>query len=325
MNFKDFYPRTLADLVGKPRLKKRLRTHLIASLKKSSPFPHSLLYGPPGLGKTAVPHAIASEMKVGLKYVSAPSLNKVGHLISALVNLEEGDILLLDEIHRLPRAVEEVLYKVLDSSRVSVVIGSGVSGRVLDIDIAPFSLFGTTTLLHRVSSPLRSRFQIVERLDFYSEKEMLSMARRYAGLLSMDLKDELLVLISNRARGTPRNLINLLKNLHDFVIANSWDFASLDSDRLNEFFENFGIYEYGLTSLDIEYIRTLYEDFSKGPVGIETIATSLGEDPSTLESEVEPFLLRLGFIKRTRRGRVLTPSGENFYKGFQFNTFQKRL
>ncbi len=319
------YPERLEQFFGKERLKKRIRTHIMASLKKKEPFPHTLLYGPPGLGKTAIPRVVASEMGVGFKYISAPSLSKVGHIISVLVNLEENDILLLDEIHRLPRAVEEILYKVMDDGKVSVIIGSGVSGKVVDINIPSFTLFGTTTMLHRVSSPLRSRFQIVERLDFYSPSEMLAMAKFYSESFSLKLPEEVLKVITWRSRGTPRNLVNLLKNLRDFILAEGIDGSSLTLEKIEEFFRNFGVYEYGLTSLDMKYIEVLLENFSGGPVGIETLSSALGEEPSSIESEVEPFLMRMGFIRRTRRGRVVTSKGLSFYKGFQSKRFLERL
>lgn len=301
---KSIRPVSLDEYVGQEKIKENLRIFIQAAKMRNEPLDHVLLYGPPGLGKTTLAHIIANEMGSNIKTATGPSIEKSGDLAAILSTLEPGDVLFIDEIHRIPSFIEEILYSAMEDFTINIVIGTEGKSRSVKIDLPPFTLVGATTRAGDLSSPLRDRFGIVNKLEFYSDEELGDIVKRTSHVLDMNIDDDAAVELAKRSRKTPRIANRLFKRVRDFALVEGTgriDLAiTLNAlDRLN-------VDKYGLDTIDIEYLEALINKFNGGPVGVETISTAIGEEITTIEDVVEPFLLQEGFIKRTRSGRVAT-------------------
>lgn len=305
----DFLDQTLRpsawdEYIGQENIKKNLKILLSAAREREHPPEHLLFYGPPGLGKTTLAHLIAKETESQMKSTSGPAIEKIGDLASILTNLSSGDILFIDEIHRLNKSIEEVLYPAMESGSLDIIIGKGPSARTIQLELPPFTLIGATTRVAMISSPLRSRFSGgVFRLEFYSPEEIMAIIRRSAKILGVYLDKPAEKAIAERSRFTPRTANYLLKRARDYAQISKKD---LDEKIVNEAFQLLGIDSFGLNSSDISLIRTIAKKFGGGPVGLGTLAASLAEEEATIEEFNEPYLLQMGFIERTPRGRILT-------------------
>lgn len=295
-------PQSLKEYVGQDEITSNLKVFIEASKIRNESLDHVLLYGPPGLGKTTLAHIIANELGVNIKTASGPSIEKSGDLAAVLSTLEPGDVLFVDEIHRMPKFIEEILYPAMEDFEMDLVLNSDGKSRNIKIDLPPFTLVGATTRAGDISSPLRDRFGIISKLQYYSEEELLSIVTRTSRVLEMPIEKEAARLIAKRCRKTPRIANRLFKRVRDFALVNGDEKITLE--LCDSSLKRLKVDEYGLDSIDIEYLTSLITKFNGGPVGVETIATSIGEEVSTIEDVVEPFLLQEGFIKRTPRGRV---------------------
>ncbi len=295
-------PQSLDEYVGQKEITDNLRVFIKASKIRNESLDHVLLYGPPGLGKTTLAHIIANELGVGIKTASGPSIEKSGDLAAILSTLEPGDVLFIDEIHRMPKFIEEILYPAMEDFEMDLVLNNDGKSRNIKIDLPPFTLVGATTRAGDISSPLRDRFGIISKLQYYTEDELLKIVTRTSKVLNMPIASDAARLIAKRCRKTPRIANRLFKRVRDFALVSGAD--KIEYDMANESLKRLKVDEYGLDSIDIEYLKSLITKFNGGPVGVETIATSIGEEVSTIEDVVEPFLLQEGFIKRTPRGRM---------------------
>lgn len=292
------------EYIGQENIKKNLHILLNAAKEREHPPEHLLFYGPPGLGKTTLAHLIAKETSSQMRSTSGPAIEKVGDLASILTNLSPGDILFIDEIHRLNKTIEEVLYPAMESRSLDIIIGKGPSARTIQLDLPPFTLIGATTRVAMISSPLRSRFSGgVFKLEFYNTNEIMSIIKRSADILGISLEKSAAQTIAERSRFTPRTANYLLKRARDFAQINKKD---IDQDVVNESFKLLGIDNVGLNASDKTLLETIAKKFAGGPVGLNTLAASLSEEEATIEEFNEPYLLQMGFIERTPRGRVLT-------------------
>ncbi len=297
-------PQRLEEFIGQQKIKENLRIYIGAARERKESLEHILLYGPPGLGKTTLANIVASEMGVSVKTTSGPAIERPGDLAAILTNLQEGDILFIDEIHRLNRTVEEVLYPAMEDFELDIVIGKGPSARSIRIDVAKFTLIGATTRVGLLSAPLRDRFGIIERLEFYTPEELDIIIRRAASILNSPIDTPAAIEISKRSRGTPRIANRLLKRVRDWSqIKNE---GKIETEIIHEALLSLGIDSFGLDDLDRKYLHSIISKFHGGPVGVETIAASIAEDADSIEDVVEPYLLQLGFIERTARGRQVT-------------------
>lgn len=310
----DFHPKTFDDYLGQKELKTKLQLYCHAAKMRQEPLDHLLLFGPPGLGKTTLAQIMAHVMNVGIKICNGPMLERTGDMVSLLSALEPREILFIDEIHRMPTAVEEVLYNAMEHFRVDVIVGQGPGAKSINLPIHPFTLIGATTKSGMISAPLQSRFGITERLDYYSESDLQEIIVQNADFLQVKLSPESALLIAGCARGTPRIAKKLLRRVRDFAQIHNNNHAT---DILVQESLNFlGIDPQGLNKLDHKIIATLVEH-GGGPLGLETLASLVGEDSQTIEEVYEPFLMRKGFIERTPRGRQIP------HKKFQTLLLQK--
>lgn len=297
-------PKTLADFVGQPRLKQSLNLALEASKKRNEPIDHVLLYGPPGLGKTTLAHIIASEQGGNLHITTGPALTRAGDLAALLTNLEEGDVLFIDEIHRLNKVVEETLYSGMEDNRLDLVLGKGPAARTVSVDLKPFTLVGATTRFGALSGPLRSRFGIINKLEYYDVTDLSSVLKRSASILKIKLEGLSSIELAKRARGTPRIANRLLRRARD--TAQIHYNGILSDQAVAETVKLLEIDELGLDASDRDLLTRIIIHHRGGPVGVETLASALSEDSGTIEEVYEPFLIQLGLLARTKGGRVVT-------------------
>ena len=300
-------PKTLAEYEGQPKVRDQMQLFVDAARNRSEPLDHTLIFGPPGLGKTTLANIIAHEMGASLKSTSGPVLERAGDLAAILTNLEEGDVLFIDEIHRLSASVEEVLYPAMEDYQLDIMIGEGPAARSIKLDLPAFTLVGATTRAGLLTSPLRDRFGIVQRLEFYSEADLAKIVNRSAGLMGIECEAEGASEIAKRSRGTPRIANRLLRRVRDFaeVRADGVITLKVSDDALNLLHVD----ARGFDQMDRKLLSILANHFNGGPVGIESLATSLGEERGTLEEVIEPYLIQQGYLHRTPRGRTLTPAG----------------
>lgn len=297
-------PQSFDEYIGQTDLKKNLKVFVGAAKLRNETLDHVLLYGPPGLGKTTMSMIIANEMGTHLKATTGPSIEKTGDLVAILTSLEPGDVLFIDEIHRLNKVVEEILYPAMEDFYVDVVIGKEASTRSIRIDLPPFTLVGATTRAGDLSAPLRDRFGIVSKLEYYNESELTAIIDRTSQVYHMDMDEQAKSELARRSRGTPRIANRLFRRVRDFAQYNGDDMIT--KSRTIEALQSLKVDELGLDDVDHKYLLGIIQRFRGGPVGLEAIAASIGEEPLTLEDVYEPYLLQKGLIKRTPRGRVVT-------------------
>lgn len=305
-------PKTLDDYLGQEKVKEQLKIFIEAAKNRNEQLDHVLLYGPPGLGKTTLASIIANEMNVNLRITSGPAIEKSGDLAAILTNLEENDILFIDEIHRINRSVEEILYSAMEDFCLDIIIGKGPSARSIRLDLPKFTLVGATTRAGMLTNPLRDRFGVICKLEYYNTEELTEIVKRSSQILGANIEKEGANEIAKRSRGTPRIANRLLKRVRDYaqVRAN----GDITNEVAGKALEVLGVDSLGLDFVDENLLMTIINKFSGGPVGLDTLASSIGEDRNTIEDVYEPYLLQLGFINRTPRGRIAMPSAYEYFK-----------
>lgn len=297
-------PKLLSDYIGQEKAKQNLKIYIEAAKQRKESLDHVLLYGPPGLGKTTLGGIIANEMEVNIKITSGPAIEKPGEMAAILNNLQDGDLLFVDEIHRLNRQVEEVLYPAMEDYAIDIVIGKGASARSIRLDLPKFTLVGATTRAGMLTAPLRDRFGVVHRLEFYTVEELTTIIERSANVFEVEIEEKGAIELARRSRGTPRLANRLLKRVRDFAQV-KYD-GKITEDVANFALDLLEVDKFGLDSMDRQILMTMIEKFSGKPVGLDTLAAALGEDSGTMEDVYEPYLIQIGFIQRTPRGRCVT-------------------
>lgn len=299
-------PKQLSDYIGQDKVKENLSVYIEAAKGRGEALDHVLLYGPPGLGKTTLAGIIANEMGVNIRITSGPAIEKQGDLAALLTNLQEGDVLFIDEIHRLNRSVEEVLYPAMEDRALDIIIGKGPSARSIRLDLPNFTLVGATTRAGQLSAPLRDRFGVIFRLELYTPQELAVIVKRSAGILGIDIDEKGAAMIASRSRGTPRIANRLLKRSRDFAEVKYNGVIS--EEAANDALTRMEVDDLGLDSVDRRLLTTMIKNYHGGPVGLETIAAAVGEEAVTIEDVYEPYLMQIGFLSRTPRGRCVSPS-----------------
>ncbi len=304
-------PRSLEDYIGQKKAKENLEIYIRAAKERREALDHVLLYGPPGLGKTTLAGIIANEMGVNIRITSGPAIEKAGDLAAILTNLSQHDILFIDEIHRMSKSVEEILYPAMEDYALDIIIGKGPAAKSIRIDLPKFTLIGATTRAGLLSAPLRDRFGVISRLELYEVDELKEIVMRSAGILGVEIDEEGALEIASRSRGTPRIANRFLKRVRDFaqIVGN----GKIDYEIADKALRKMEVDELGLDNIDSKLLITMIESFGGGPVGLDTLAATIGEEPNTIEDVYEPYLLQIGFISRTPRGRIATkPAYDHF-------------
>lgn len=313
-------PEYLADYIGQKEVKENIKVYIEAAKMRGEPLDHVLLYGPPGLGKTTLANIIANELGVNIKTASGPSIEKAGDLAAILSSLEPGDVLFIDEIHRMPSYIEEILYPAMEDFVLDIIIGGEGNTRNIRINLPPFTLVGATTRAGDLTSPLRDRFGIIAKLQYYTNEELVDIIKRTSRVLNIPIEDDASLELARRSRGTPRIANRLFKRVRDFALVEGDGIINLDITK--RALERLKIDDKGLDDTDHQLLKAIIEKFNGGPVGIESVASSIGEEVTTIEDVYEPYLLQQGFIKRTPRGRMVTPLAYEHLKiEYQNNLF----